>query len=104
MKKFNEYKQWLSDKLPTFSPSTQKHFYVVFIIANFLGIWSSSNPKFSFIGFICLAIGIIGWELRTLIHDKFSKESIAESKRDLVVGFIAMGVIAWLVFLRYKGI
>ena len=101
MKKF---KQWFSEKLPTFPDSVQKHFFVVFVLSNFLGFWATSNPAFSFYGFIALALGLIGWELFTLIPDKFSKESISESIKDLVVGFIAMSAIALLTFLKYKGV
>ena len=96
------FKQWFSEKLPTFPDSVQKHFFVVFVIANFLGFWATANPTFSFHGFIALALGLIGWELFTLIPEKFSKKSISESIKDLVVGFIAMAAIALLTFLRYK--
>lgn len=92
MKKFIEFKNKWSGKLPTFATNTQKHLFVVFalsVIPTIVG----SFPKMAIYGLraiVLIFIGCIAWEVLGFIEKGFNDKTRADAIKDLAAAFAAL--------------
>lgn len=91
MKKYNQFKTWLSSKLPTFAEDIQKHFFIIFVVGTLVQLWGSFvDPRLKLHALLILFFIAICWEIPTLIKSKFDNISLKESGKDIAIAFVAL--------------